>query len=1103
MQILIDFVNQGLLPFVGRRDIHEQLGQFWKETFERQEMSVLLLSGEAGIGKSRLVEEMIPFVSESGGIVVWGKFYADSSTLAPVLSRALFYSDGGRRLLRSEPEGTINSVTASLRRLVRLRPTLLVLEDIHLLEDNTIQELMTLLEGIADEPIGLVCTSRPGEHPARSVLSRYLTSEIELEGLSREDVGTLWEILFDSPPPEQLLEVLHQRSRGNPMAIRTALRNFLKSGALVQDEREGGWRLSMSVEEFGEQLEHYIQMFSDGMIAHLNTLEQQKGMLLACLGESFAAVTARFILEEEGNEILHRLLFKGVLSHPDSIPVLLSGRLPAREFFVFTHTLVHSNLLGRVRVPVHALLQLIGQGYPLCSSIPYQMLYKGVEEEGLGDVDPEFIRITIEQIARDGRRLDETPDWQLGHQLLKTAEALEERMEHIWNREERMEIRLLLASLRLRLTRRENHTEGYGALVEEFDTLTEDLDQKHLPYRLVALTYQYQQCRRTRELSGLTDIWQEVERLLEKVPSLRYTDEFVQFLHIAGRTTNATADTDWHPLIERYASELLQDENASDAIKYQLRSSVIPLSLWRFSTVEGLQHRLNQAADILAQAPDSIFVQTRVMALYEGIGRYREGLRFAERLIPRLRGQGLRRDMTQVCMFRLYSLVGLNFPSHQIIPELKEILADAPEEIRDQIIMIAGWRLTALLLVREEYEEAQNLITTFNVPIPLIIYGIPWMLLKVHQNGLETLGEVAELEEDLTERPVLELCVRIAANQLNREELIEQFRDGLESPILTRIHVLTIKLVIIILEKMEGGRLIPTLQSEIESAVIRVLEWFARYNILSFAIPTFERYCRYLSAENVALWEKNIREGTAAEAELSPPLGSDYEKTHIRMIGDITIKSPGEEGQRIRGGRIKTVVGLMVANILSEKELSYREFCYYASGGLDDPERARKMTSMAILRLREAHGQEILDEIEGVPTLNQELVEIDVVRLVHLLREGLEKIRQGSFLRARLLLLEALHIHGGQVPFPTLYDDLFESLRDEIDFLLRTAVVEAAQGFTREGDPESVEEILKQGVEIMPDDEELVELLLETLRSLGKHAEAQRLTLRLNGVEIE
>ncbi len=1094
MQNLIEFVNRGTFPFIGRKTERLRLLEFRNRSLDIQEMSVVLVTGEAGVGKSRLVEEIVPAVAGNGGVVVWGKLYSDSATLAPVLSRALLYSEGGSRLLRGEPEPTLPSVTASIRRLARLRPTLLVLEDIHLLSGSCVGELMELLGAIADEPIGLIAISQRTDAPASAVLSRYLVEEVKVGGLSREEIGELWTILFSADPDPEVIEVLYRTTFGNPMALRTALRNSLKNGVILQDHLSGAWLPTPGLQEFESYLVRDMQLLSGGMVAHLSENEKHAARILASLGESFAESTALQVIEGEGEKVLNSLKFKGILSTPVTIPRPLSGRGRNDTVFTFTHTLVHAHLLSSGHIPLDRLKRLIGEEYPLYSVVPYQVLGREMGEARPTMSEAGGIRNILRRITRDALALDETADWRLSHVLLDVAREIARRTGKVRSAEEERALELCLVDLQLQLQRRENHTEAYGRLVDRFEEMTRNLPEDLLRYRVSALTYCYQQGRRSKETESFAGIWEEVERLIGICPALQYGEEFVRFLNVAGRSTSAEADMRWTSDVEKWAEKIVRNEEAPEDIKYRIRSEVMPLVIWQFASEEELERRLMQAADLLSSAPDSIFVQTRVMALYEGIGKYREGLRFAERLIPRLRSQGLRRDLTQVRLFRLYALTGLAMPVCHIGPELRDILTDAPAEIRNQVVQIACWRLVVLLLIREEFDEAGTLLREFNAEPSPITYLSAWMLLNLRTRGLEMFAEVLEEADDSAEFPLLTLARYVVQGEDRKGALVELMRGQLKEPILTRMHVIGVKLVTETLERLNDRKMINSLRSDIAAAASAVLDWFGRHDLLACAMPTLKFFAAYLSEEEESRRGREIREALASPEF---PVDREYERIRITMIGDITIRRPGEDVQRIRGGRIRTVLGLMAAGLMSEQKLSYKEFCRYAGGGVDDPERARKMTSMALLRLRETSGEDLVIEREGVPALNVELIDVDVVTLVRLLRDGLENARGGAFLRARLLLLEAMTLHAGEVPFPTLYDELFESLREEIDYLMRTALLETARGLIREEDPEAAEEVLRQGYEIMPDDDEIAELLLETLRTIGKHAEVQRILSRV------
>ena len=115
MRSLVDFLNHGALPFTGRREELQRLLEFWRSTPESGGLRALLLSGEAGIGKSRIVEELLPQIHRGGGIAVQIKLLPESTdSIVPLVARALWYSDAGRHLLKKEPEENLGSVLAAL-----------------------------------------------------------------------------------------------------------------------------------------------------------------------------------------------------------------------------------------------------------------------------------------------------------------------------------------------------------------------------------------------------------------------------------------------------------------------------------------------------------------------------------------------------------------------------------------------------------------------------------------------------------------------------------------------------------------------------------------------------------------------------------------------------------------------------------------------------------------------------------------------------------------------------------------------------------------------------------------------------------------------------
>src|SRR5207237_2762318 len=179
MHSLADFLNHGILPFTGRLKELEALAGFWRSTARSTGLRVATLTGEAGIGKSRLLESLLPLVAREGGVTIHAKLYPDSAaSIAPLVCRALWKSASALRLMQQEPEESIHGAATALRRLARLRPLLLLLEDVHLLQGETLRELSMLLTSIADEPIAVLCAARSLDGGARGVLEPFLVSEV-------------------------------------------------------------------------------------------------------------------------------------------------------------------------------------------------------------------------------------------------------------------------------------------------------------------------------------------------------------------------------------------------------------------------------------------------------------------------------------------------------------------------------------------------------------------------------------------------------------------------------------------------------------------------------------------------------------------------------------------------------------------------------------------------------------------------------------------------------------------------------------------------------------------------------------------------------------
>jgi DNA-binding CsgD family transcriptional regulator len=200
--------------------------------------AVALVAGEAGIGKTRLIQELmarLPRGPEST-IVVGGQ--ADPATSSRPL--ALFTDAlqgvppetldpdlvGAVHDLDLPADRRVGAGVELVRRLARHRRGLVVFEDLHWAD----AESLGIFEQLA-EPDGsrllLVGTYRPDglsrRHPAAELLPRlerrHTVTHIQLGRLSQDEVGLLLNAVYGELPSFRLVSALHGRTGGNPFFL--------------------------------------------------------------------------------------------------------------------------------------------------------------------------------------------------------------------------------------------------------------------------------------------------------------------------------------------------------------------------------------------------------------------------------------------------------------------------------------------------------------------------------------------------------------------------------------------------------------------------------------------------------------------------------------------------------------------------------------------------------------------------------------------------------------------------------------------------------------------------------------------------------------------
>ncbi|GIV76430.1 MAG: hypothetical protein KatS3mg050_0824 [Litorilinea sp.] len=287
------------LPLVGRSAERRTLLTHLDRALQGQG-GLVLVAGEAGIGKSRLLRALAEDARWRSMAVLWG-YARDQAGDAPYAPLMAALQDGlselrARQLtalldplwLRvaglllpqlaawlpqkmpalppMQPEQERIRLLEGMVRLVQalgeIRPTLLILEDLHWADAATFDALTYLAQRLVDGRVLLAASLRPEEAQARSPVWEGLSSvlrvgvqaRVHLEPLAQDETGRLIQQgLGLAEPAARFTARLHRETGGNPLFVLESLRTLHAEGLLVQDDR-GNWitPFDQETDDYGE-----------------------------------------------------------------------------------------------------------------------------------------------------------------------------------------------------------------------------------------------------------------------------------------------------------------------------------------------------------------------------------------------------------------------------------------------------------------------------------------------------------------------------------------------------------------------------------------------------------------------------------------------------------------------------------------------------------------------------------------------------------------------------------------------------------------------------------------------------------------------------------
>ena len=379
------------LEVVGRDDALSLMRSLLQKT-NSGERQIVFVTGEAGIGKTSVVDAFVQSVAPGGNIRIGRghclEHYGTSEAYLPVLEAVTRLCRENRQMIdvlranapmwllqmpslvvASEREALSREMTGATReRMLREMgetlealaadaPLVLILEDLHWSDYSTLDLITYLASQRQSSQLMLIGTYRTVElvlsgHPLKAVQrelrAKQQCQELRLEYLSEDQVIEYLSIRFPNNRfPAALAVLIHERTEGNPLFMVNVL-DYLLAEKLIVETNEH-WELKAKLEELEVGVPENIRQMITKQIARLSVEDQQVLEAASISGMSFSALAIASALGEDVVEVEARcealarrkcfLRERGVGEFPD-------GTVSARYGFI--HALYVNTLYDRI-----------------------------------------------------------------------------------------------------------------------------------------------------------------------------------------------------------------------------------------------------------------------------------------------------------------------------------------------------------------------------------------------------------------------------------------------------------------------------------------------------------------------------------------------------------------------------------------------------------------------------------------------------------------------------------------------------------------------------------------------------------------------------------
>jgi tetratricopeptide (TPR) repeat protein len=329
--------------FVGRQRELKQARSVWLQA-QQGRGQALLISGEPGIGKSRLTRELATQAEISGGRVLVGECYPEGgvpySPFAQMLRRALRWtSHNGSELpdfvladllslapdLRpyypnvpenppldpeSQQQRLFESVVTLCTRLSEQAPLFLAIEDAHWADSGSLALFRHLARRTKEKRAMVVATyrevelgeSRPLQEMLVDLNRERLADRLKLGRFDREATRNLLAAIFEEDISPEFLDRIYAETEGNPFFIEELSKALVEEGKLYFED--GRWHRP-AMEEL--DLPQSVRVAIQSRLAKLSDSVQDVLRMAAVLGHEFDFETLAYALEQDEDLLIQAL----------------------------------------------------------------------------------------------------------------------------------------------------------------------------------------------------------------------------------------------------------------------------------------------------------------------------------------------------------------------------------------------------------------------------------------------------------------------------------------------------------------------------------------------------------------------------------------------------------------------------------------------------------------------------------------------------------------------------------------------------------------------------------------------------------------------------